>query len=67
MTTTDLGPVASSTRARRPGDRRPASRAATAPPRARVRARAPLTEDSLLRRGAVEPGGADARTIARLL
>lgn len=72
MTTTDPRPVASSTRARRPGDRRPASRAAasrtaTAPPRARVRARARLTEESLLRRGGLEPGDADARTIARLL
>jgi len=72
MTTTDPRPVASSTRARRPGahgraSRAAASRTATAPPRARVRARAPLTEDSLLRRGGVEPGDADARTIARLL
>ena len=39
----------------------------TAPPRAHVQARVRLTEDSLLRRGRVEPASADARTIARLL
>src|SRR5690606_22269508 len=51
---------------RAPASRGPVPRTATAPPRARVRARARLTEDTLLRRGGVEPG-ADARTIARLL
>ena len=70
MTTTDPRPMASSTRERRtgiggPASRAAASRTATAPPRARVRARARLTEESLLRRGGLEPGDADARTIAR--
>ena len=70
MTTTDPRPMASSTREWRtgiggPASRAAASRTATAPPRARVRARARLTEESLLRRGGLEPGDADARTIAR--
>ena len=75
MTMTNPGVAAPSARAGRPGVRGPASRTAasgtaasrtaTAPPRARVRARSRLTEASLLRRGGVEPG-ADARTIAQI-
>ena len=47
-------------------DPRSAASRRPAPPRHAVRARSPLTEESVLRRGGVEPGGADARTIARL-
>src|SRR5699024_1480949 len=51
---------------------RPAEGVATAgepasPPVRRVQARAPLTEDSLLARGKVTPGSADAAAVARLL
>jgi hypothetical protein len=41
--------------------------AADAPPSRRVRARSPLTEKSLVTRGGLEPGSADASTVARLM
>ena len=46
---------------------RPADRADDTPPALRVRARSPLTPNSLVRRGRLEAGSADAATITRMM
>lgn len=48
-------------------DSRPVGRLSATPPATRVQARSPLTERTLLARGKVEPGTADAATVTRLM